>query len=133
MTDSDLQRIERELSLTLPADYKSLMLSYPFPPNSFTAECMLPDNAGRLLESAGGRDNPPPGSFIIGNDGGEETYFIDASRQGAPVFVFDLETGEVKEYAPTLEAYIQRCKDINADIRRDQEEMAKKKSWPFWK
>jgi hypothetical protein len=133
MTDSDLQRIERELSLKLPADYRSLMLSYPFPPDSFTAENMLPDNAARLLESAGGRDNLPPRSFIIGNDGGEEIYFIDTSRQQSPVFVFDLETGEIKEYAPTLEAYIQKCRDTDAQILRDEEAMAKKKWWQFWK
>ena len=133
MTNTDLQRIERELRITLPADYRALMLAYPFPPDSFSAECLLPDSADRLLELAGARENLPPHSFIIGDDGGEETYFIDVSRQPSPVYVFQLETGKVKEEAAGLDAYVQKCRDADDEIRRDQAEMARKRWWQFWK
>lgn len=133
MTNSDLQRIENELGIKLPADYRSLMLAYPFPPESFSAEQLLPDSAATLLQLAGGSENLPPHSFIIGDDGGVETYFIDVSRQRSPVYVFQLETGKVQEEAPSLDAYVQKCRDTEDEIRRDQALMAKRKWWQFWK
>jgi hypothetical protein len=133
MTTSDLQRIERELGVKLPSDYTSLMAAYPFPSDSFAAESLLPNSADCILELAGARKSLPPNSFIIGNDGGEEVYFIDLTRHPSPVYVFELETGKAKEHAPHLDAYVHKCADAETEISRDQQHMARKKWWRFWR
>jgi hypothetical protein len=133
MTDIDLQRIEDSLHIKLPADYRSLMLAYPFPPDSLSADCLLPNSVDAVLDHADTGGTLPPHSFTIGGDGGEEIYFIDLSRQPSPVFVYDLETGKIKEEAPSLDAYVQQCRDTEEELRLDEEEMARKKWWQFWR
>jgi hypothetical protein len=132
MTTSDFQRIERELAIHLPDDYKSLMMTYPFAPESFTADCLLPNNAGRLLEIAKDRQKLPPYSFIIGDDSADETYFIDISRAHSPVFVFDVPNGEVSERFPGLGAYVEHCKKTDAELSEYAKRMENRKWWQFW-
>ena len=133
MLSSELERIETQLGISLPEDYRSLMTAYPFAPSSFTAEVLLPDSADWLLASAGLVNDLPANSFIIGGDGGEESYFIDVSRQRSPVFVFDLETGKVWQKASSLSVYVEQCKDAIEQIHRDEERAAKKKWWQVWR
>jgi hypothetical protein len=132
MTSSDLQRIEKELNISLPNDYKSLMTAYPFPADSFSADCLLSDNADRLLEVSRGRQKLPPNSFIVGDDSGEETYFIDLSREHSPVHVFNVETGRMTEKFPSLEAYVQHCRKTDEELRRYAERVENRKWWQFW-
>ena len=132
MTTSELQRIERELSISLPSDYKSLMTAYPFPPESFAADCLLPDSADKLLEISRDRQKLPPNSFIIGDDSAEETYFIDVSREHSPVYVFDVETEKVREKAPSLADYIQHCRRTDEELRQYADRVEHKKWWQFW-
>ena len=75
----------------------------------------------------------PPNSFVIGADGGEEVYFIDCSKDPSPVYVYELETGMTKVEAPNLDGYVQKCRDTELEIKRDEAEMARKKWWQFWK
>jgi hypothetical protein len=132
MTILDLQRIERELSIGLPADYKSLMMAYPFAPDSFSADCLLPNSADRLLEIAKGRPKLPPHSFIIGDDSDDETYFLDVSRVHSPVFVFAVSSGEVSEQFPDLGAYVEHCKKTDAELRQYAKRVENRKWWQFW-
>ncbi|HXB58364.1 MAG TPA: SMI1/KNR4 family protein [Candidatus Acidoferrales bacterium] len=132
MTTSDLQRIERELRILLPGDYKSLMTAYPFPHDSFSADCLLPDNADRLLEIAKDRQKLPVNSFIIGDDSADETYFIDVSRMRSPVFVFDVSSGKVSESFPDLGTYVEHCKKTDQELYQYAKRVENRKWWQFW-
>ncbi len=132
MTTSDFQRIERELSISLPSDYRSVMTAYPFPPESFSADCLLPDSVDRLLEISSERQKLPPNSFIIGDDSADEIYFLDVTRAHSPVFVFDVPSGNVREEFPSFGAYVEDCKETDDELCRYAERVKSRKWWQFW-
>ncbi len=132
MTTLDFQRLERELTISLPNDYRTLMTAYPFPADSFSADCLLPNSADRLLELSCARQKLPPHSFIIGDDSADETYFLDASREHSPIYVFDVESGKVRERFPSLDAYVQHCRKTDEELRRYAERVESRKWWQFW-
>jgi hypothetical protein len=144
MTQQDLSRIERALNLRLPRGYRELMLHYPFPPDSCAADCLLPDNPDTLIEHNRGPDphhlfgdrpgpGPPPGNyFMIGSDCGEEWYYIDISRDQSPVFKLDLECKTLTVEAANLTEYVAQCWATEAEVRQDEETMARKRWWQFW-
>ena len=132
MTSSDFERLEKELKISLPKDYKSLMAAYPFQADSFSADCLLPDDADRLLELSSSQNKLPPHSFIIGDDSEYETYFFDTSRELSTIFAFDEQSGKVQERFPNLEAYIQHCKKTDKEIRRYAKRIENRKWWQFW-
>jgi hypothetical protein len=132
MTTSDLQRLERELKISLPSEYRTLMTAYPFPEDSFSADCLLPDNADRLLELSRDLQKLPPHSFVIGDDSADETYFLDVSLEHSPVYVFDVQTGEARERFASLDAYVQHCRKTDEDLRRYADRVEKRKWWQFW-
>jgi hypothetical protein len=145
MTLEDIKRIEAELEVRLPGDYRALMLAYPFPPDSFTAEFVMPNDAPRLIEINRERSThelPPynkdgkmPSSsyFEIGGDGGEESYLIDLAEQRSPVYVYDLETAQLREAASDLQSFVKQCAASDEMIRRDEEFTARKAWWQFWR
>jgi hypothetical protein len=132
MTAADLQRLEKELAISLPTDYKTLMTAYPFPADSFSADCLLPDSADRLLELSSDRQKLPPHSYIIGDDSADETYFLDASRESSPVYVFEVVSGKVSERFPNLEAYVRHCKKTDENLLRYAARVESRKWWQFW-
>jgi hypothetical protein len=145
MTPEDIARIEAELEVRLPADYRALMQAYPFPPDSFTAEFVMPNDATRLIETNRERSTqslPPydrgatmPSSsyFEIGGDGGEESYLIDLAQHQSPVYVYDLETDELREAASDLRSFVKQCAATDEMIRQDEEFTVRKEWWQFWK
>ncbi len=132
MTTVELERIERELGISLPSDYKSLMTNYPFPADSFTADCLLPNRAARLLEIAGERRKLPPKSFIIGDDSADQTYFLNASLEHSPVYCFDVPSGTVSQRFADLSAYVRHCEQTDAEVRHYAQRAEKRKWWQFW-
>jgi hypothetical protein len=145
MTPEDIARIEAELGVRLPEDYQALMRAYPFPPDSFTAEFALLNEATRLIEInrerseqsqpayKKGRTEPPASYFQIGGDGGEESYLIDLARSHSPVYVYDLESAELRQAAPSLESFVAQCAATDEMIRRDEESTAGKRWWQLWR
>src|SRR5437867_2513021 len=83
MTPSDIQRIEQELDIILPSDYKALLEGYPFPANTYISDYLLLGDADVLIAAARVFTWLPPNSFVIGRDGSESTYFIDLSRESS--------------------------------------------------
>ena len=148
MNEGDIQRIESELGVSLPQSYKAVQLSYPFGPSSFGSLCMLVDNADAIIDMNKGpglhelmhgeAGAPRDGTYLmIGNDGGEEEYFLDISQADGPVMVFDLESGELSEFARDIKHYVDRVHEIDAEIdtqeREAEERRRNAKWWEFWK
>lgn len=81
MTTSELQRIEDHVGFRLPSYYRETLLQYPFPRGSFAEEFLLPDCPEAVLDLNDVVASLGPGvqALFIGNDGGEERYFVDAS------------------------------------------------------
>ncbi|MHC4478062.1 MAG: SMI1/KNR4 family protein [Planctomycetota bacterium] len=151
MNERDIGRIESELEIQLPDSYKKVVLSYPFGPESIGYTCMLANDAAAVIELNKSpsfhsiihtkKDVAHPletkNCFWIGNDGGEEEYYLDISTTSGAVLKFDLETGELTEFAPDMDHYIERIHEIDREIDEDeretQERRKKAKWWEFWK
>jgi hypothetical protein len=139
MTEADLSEIEARLGFPLPAAFRATALSYPFPPDSFAAEFMLPNSASDFIglnESAvtvRGVTRP----FFIGDDGGEERYFLDAAKPDSPVYVYELETGQHRVLVPSWPAYLDHIRAAHAEIAADEEATRQRKLtrrwWQLWK
>lgn len=139
MTEPDLQQIEAALGFTLPASYRGTVLSYPFAAGSFADEFMLPNRPQAVID-LGGVDFVAPGidrPFFLGSDGGEELYFMDASKPDSGVYVLELETGKHRVLSPSWAAYLAHLQATHAEIAGDEEaerQRAKeKKWWQFWR
>jgi hypothetical protein len=138
MTEADFRKIESTLNVSLPEFYRTTMLSYPFPVDSFAEEFLLPNDPEPVLEY-----NQHPceyeetgAPFVIGSDGGEEIYFIDLAVDSSQVFTYEMETGKHVEKATDWTEYLgqieSNLKEID-DERAEQERKANKKWWEFWK
>ncbi|MHC4118417.1 MAG: SMI1/KNR4 family protein [Planctomycetota bacterium] len=139
MTESEINKIEASFNLTLPEFYKSTVLNYPFPPDSFADEFVLLNTPQSILEYNQDRgeysDTGEP--FVIGSDGGEEIYYLDLASDSSQVFTFDMETGKhhvkAKDWSDYLSQIEADLKEIEQDERAEQERKANKKWWEFWK
>ncbi len=139
MTQDEIDEIEGSLSLRLPAGYRGTLLSYPFLAGSFADEFLLLNRAKDLLAlnptrlAISGIEKP----FVIGSDGGEESYFLDAANAEPGVFVFDLETGNHRLLARSLPAYVDYIRTILDEIAADEEDEKRRSTsrrwWEFWK
>jgi hypothetical protein len=130
MTGTDLDRLEQGLGVTLPATYRALMCSYPFAEDHPAAENWLVPDPDRVLSLQFGgyrtRNGPAPWPthyVVVGNDGGEEAYVLDVSRDPSPVLVFELETGHFRSLAPDLDGFLALIREWHAEIVADQEAM----------
>ena len=138
MTEEEIKTIEKHLGFRLPELYRSTVLAYPFPENSFAAEFVLPNRAQEVIElSDAAFSSPDIGKpFFIGTDGGDEWYFVDALKEDSGVFVFELETGKHHPLTTNWSAYLDHIAKTHADIAADEESerqrKLKKKWWQFW-
>ena len=147
MTESDLLRIEHELSVELPQPYASQLRSYPFSGDSYVAESYLWNDPRVLIDSntdlesiIGGAKadvDPHAHMFQIGSDGGEEIYLIDLRHPTSPIYVYDFERGSITEKCPDLEAWLMHCREAEAEVVADEAKMAEiranRRWWEFWK
>jgi hypothetical protein len=139
MTDQEFQSIEKHVGSPLPASYRATLSSYPFAPDSFAAEFMLPNDPKAVIElNSAEMSSPDIGKpFFIGSDGGEEWFFVDASKEDSGVFVFELETGKHRPLVPNWTAFLDHIQAEHAEIAADEEAMRQrrlnKKWWEFWK
>ena len=162
MTEQDLAEIERKLGTELPAEYRAVMLDYPFyGPYSIGQDALRPEveqvlelNEHLSFDSYLSRAQQPGATwwdrlmdrlassktkqkwiqrgvaykkewqdrFQIGTDGGEETYFMRLQAEDTAVFTFDLETGEIRQTAENLRAWIRYLQDVENELRKEQGE-----------
>lgn len=135
MKETAISVLERELSLSLPAAYKSALMKYPFTAGSVSEEMLVAD-AKWLLEhnrpnddavpKSGLRHRQPPslseGLFQIGVDGGELQYYLNVKSSSGEVLEYDLETHRLSQFAQSVEQYLEKIRRIDAEI--DAEEAA---------
>jgi len=149
MTPADLDRIESSLGVTLPMDYRGLMQNYPFAAETVAHSSMLIDDpdwvigANRgvdthfMLHHRQGRWVPTRDYLQIGNDGGENCYYLDLRGTPPPVYGFDLEAGTLSVFAADLGDYTRRCTEIDEELaeeeRLEAEWLREKKWWQFWR
>jgi hypothetical protein len=161
MTEQDLSRIETALSISLPIEYREIMLAtqYDYSADYWLAMCEMPDDADLIIKwnrefrqnGFSSMDKWPLNFFTFGQNGFGDHYFLqlDSCR----VFCKWHETGEITEVASKLGSFIEDC------LRKDEEATAvqqrldrinpnrskhspiaieeavviKKKWWQFWK
>jgi len=134
VTEAELGEIEARLAFPLPASFRSTALSYPFPPDSFADEFMLPNRPRDVIDlnKAGAAVADIDRPFFVGSDGGEEWYFVDASQPESPVYVYELETGRHRVLVGSWAAYLDHIRDAHAEIEADDEAARQRKLSKRW-
>lgn len=138
MIVDQLEYIERSLGFTLPADYKELMLRHPLE-GSDEEDLMLSNTPEHVIDACRHEfvTEAITRPFIIGSDGGEEIYYMDAVITPSPVFVYDHELGASSVLCADLEAFMRYLEEMNAEVARDEERARlahlNRKWWEFWK
>jgi hypothetical protein len=149
MTHADIQCVEQALSVKLPSDYQQLLLDYPFSEDSFATACMVIRDAEALINVNQGTDThfvihhqegswvPQKNHFLIGNDGGEERYYLDLDDPRSTIFRFELETGELSPYATGIADYKTKIDQIDREIEDEEKRATERRSnakwWELWK
>ncbi len=141
MTQAEIQRVEQALSIKLPPEYCDLLIHYPFSEDSFATTCMVIRDAEALIKASRGPTShaslhhregswvPEKKRFLIGNDGGEEEYYLDLEDPRHPVLKFDMEAG-IADYKSKI---IEIDREMDEDERRAREKRRTAKWWQFWK
>jgi hypothetical protein len=140
---AQLAQIEQALGMTLPPEYRAVMLAYPFSSGSLAEELWLLDDPAQLIEinTDYRRDGffgiPwPTHYFAVGGDGLGNAHFLDLHQAPAPVRFADHETGEFEDIAPDTTAWIATLWEELAEIEADRRVMAEarehKRWWQFW-
>jgi len=118
MTQEDIRELETFFGVTLPRDYRDLLLSYPAELPPVVKGTELVDHPTVLKDqNTSLRDGPlwgvkwPPQFFAIGDDGSGNLFYIDTELNPSPVFVFDhedrsfrVESASLAEWIPQLVA-----------------------------
>jgi len=121
--------LERELSVSLPEQYKSALLAYPFAAGSVGEEMLVAD-VEWLLErnrsnnrafAPGTREkqslpNLSQGLLLIGIDGGELEYYLEVNSSMNAVMQYSLETHRLSDFAPSFAQYLERIRQIDSEI-----------------
>jgi hypothetical protein len=128
MTEADLNLVEPGLGQRLPADYRRVMLAYPFPQDSAPAEYALLDDPVRVLEenlsyrTHGFFDIPWPSHwFAVGGDGAGNVYYLDLASDPSPVYLADHETGGCERVATDLDAWVHQLKVAEEEHQLEEE------------
>lgn len=102
MIESDVKRIEDALHLSLPSDYRHLLLHYPVRFSAGTTQQPLWDDASALIsrnrelraerKSLGVQYQPLPDHyFLIGEDGGGWQFLVDLRKESSLVYIMEFE------------------------------------------
>ena len=134
MNEADLGEIEALLGFPLPMAFRSTALSYPFLPDSFADEFMLPNRPSEVvdLNQTGVAIDGVGRPFFIGSDGGEERYFVDASKPESPVYVYELETGRHRVLVASWSDYLDQIRGTHAEIAADESAARQRKLTKRW-
>jgi len=143
LTASDLDRIERELALRLPANYRALVINYPDALGPSGPDYELLDDPQQLIDinklyrAQGFFGMPwPEHYYSIGGDGSGNDYYLDLRVEPSPVYFADHEGSIYSEQWPSLDAWlaerVKERREWEQEERQRQERRARKKWWQFW-
>ena len=141
MNESDVKRIEDAFNLTLPSDYRHLLLHFPVRFSRGTTEQPLWNDADALIsrnrelrterKSLGVKYLPVPNHyFLIGEDGGGWQFLIDLHEQPSIVHIMEFErvdqispattdNGEPQNINDWLHSHLLELKNDGVDINSD--------------
>ncbi len=118
MRHHDLVRLERELAIQLPRQYRDFMVAYPFSRSSWAGDLGTPDDVDLLLDL--NREKRQLSSsvasgdvFFIGSDGKEADYFIRLSDPACGVSAYDTGTHQVSARAKTFDDWLSQLRVAN--------------------
>jgi hypothetical protein len=113
VTGQHIGRIEAELGVSLPADYRDLLLNVPFPSPPGDRVYWLYDDPDRVIEATrfplyGYHEGPDlgPRYLSIGQTAMGDQYVLDLARTPSPVLCLSHETHEFEEDYPDLAAFV---------------------------
>jgi len=143
LTASDLDRIERELAIRLPANYRALVINYPAALGPSGPDYELLDDPQQLIDinklyrAQGFFGMPwPEHYYSIGGDGSGNDYYLDLRVEQSPVYFADHEGSIYSEQWPSLDAWlaerVKERREWEQEERQRQERKAAKKWWQFW-
>jgi SMI1 / KNR4 family (SUKH-1) len=143
VTSEGLDRVERELGIRLPGDYRALVLTYPVALGKSGPDYQLLDDSeqliatNRLLREQGFFGSPWPAHFFsFGGDGLGNEYYLDLRKEPSPVYFADHEGTLDHESWPSLQAWLaerlQEQAEWEAEERRRAERRAARRWWQFW-
>ncbi len=112
MTHDDVSRIERELGITVPEDYRALVTDYPAELWKHVSDFDLLDDPSGVIEiNREVRTGDfydltwPEEYFAIGETRRGDYYCLDLSNDASPVIYFDHEAKAFLERAPSLQEW----------------------------
>jgi hypothetical protein len=143
MVSEDLDRIERELGIRLPGEYRALILTYPMALGASGPDYELLDDPAELVavnrrfREQGFFGLPWPAHFFcFGGDGSGNEYYLDLRKDPSPVYFADHEGTLYSEQWPSLDAWLaERLREQaewEAEARQRAERKAHKRWWQFW-
>lgn len=123
MSPEELDHIEQELRLTLPDDYRSFMLEYPFAEHSRPSDELYGSAMYVVRQNREARDEVADSEFwketyLVSGVVGLDTYYvIDCAKSPTPVLQVNVRTGEVVEDHHDFLQWVQRRVDsyVNFD------------------
>ncbi len=127
MTDTQLDKIEAELGLKLPADYRAVSREFPFRPMGNEEVYWFYDdpeaviNTTRFPMSASDYDRTSwkPTYLVIGHGAAGDEHLIDTALTHSPVYLISHEDLSIVEEWASLSAFVE---DSNREV--DQAERA---------
>lgn len=142
MTLEQLRRIESELGVKLPGEYREIMLNYPFDTESMGD--YLFDEADRVIEeNRECREVELFGldwrthHFIFGSDGLGNPFFIDLSKVPAPIMLADHEDGAQRVEEQSFSVWVDKASLLLAEdaakVMAKEQKNEKRKWWQLWK
>ncbi len=136
MRQSDLVRLERELAIQLPRQYRDFMVAYPFSRRSWAGDLGTPDDVDLLLDLNREKRELPSGMdsgdvFFIGSDGKGSDYFVRLSDPACGIAAYDTATHQVPILAKTFEDWVSQLRLVNEGDAISQGTV--RQWWQFWK
>ena len=138
MNETELDKIEATLKLTIPAEYRRLMSSLHFPSGS-SANSYLGNDAAEIIEMNQDRSilqacTADPNAWLcIGSDGGETLYYLNLVHDPALVSSFELETGQFGTEQWELSDFVAMAFAAEQEIQKEESEIAARPWWKFWR
>jgi hypothetical protein len=143
VTSDQVDQVERALGITLPGEYRALVLAYPTGLGPGGPDYELLDDPAQLiainrqLREQGFFGLPWPAHFFsFGGDGSGNEYYLDLLVESSPVYFADHEGTVYNEQWPSLQAWLAERLEEQAEWEEEERQRAARRAtrrwWEFW-